>query len=164
MKKLLSLVLFAVFFVMQSGTAVLASGAVLPNNTPVDIQASGNYYTSALAVGDTIEFATLNNITLNGKTVISAGTPVKATVKKVNKAGRIGIPGEVTIDDFYTTATNGAKVPLMGSIIKRGKSKMALSITLSLVVIPFFLLMKGKNASIEQGYQTTVYTTGTVSI
>ena len=164
MKKLLSLVLFAVFFVMETGGVALATGAVLPNNTPVEIQAVNTYEPSMLSVGDTVKFATLKNITLNGKTVIAAGAPVTATVQKATALGRIGKPAEIILDDFSTVTVNGTKVPLSGSINQRGKSKIGLSIALSVCIIPFFLLMKGKDTAIEQGYQTTVYTASAVGL
>ena len=164
MKKLLCMALFGVFFAMETAGVALASGAVLPNNTPVTIQANSIYTPDSLTVGDSVDFSTVNAITLNGKTVIAAGSPVTAAVQKAHKRGRIGIPAEIVLGDFYTVPTKGTKVPLTGTISKRAKSKIALSVTLSLVVIPLFLLMKGKDTAIEQGYQTTVYTTGSVGL
>ena len=164
MKKLLSLVLFGLFFSMNTFSVAYAAGAVLPNNTPVEIQASQTYDSSTVQAGDSVKFSVVKNITLNGQTVIAAGAPVTATVQKANKRGRIGIPGEILLSDFSTVTTKGTKVPLTGEVHQRAKSKMALSVTLSVIVIPLFLLMKGKDTAIEQGYQATVYTSGAVGI
>lgn len=164
MKKLLSFVLFSLFLSVETGNLALASGAVLPNNTPVTIQSNNYYDASSLSVGDSVNFRTVNNIILNGQTVIAAGSPVTATVQKAHKRGRIGTPAEITIGDFYTVSSNGAKVPLTGAVSQKGKSKMGLSIALSVLIIPLFLLMKGKDTAIEQGYQTTVYTSGNVGL
>ena len=164
MKRLLSLVLFGLFFSMNTLSVAYATGATLPNNTPVTIQASQTYDSATVQTGDSVKFSVAKNITVNGQTVIAAGAPVTATVVKANKRGRIGIPGEIVLGEFSTVTTKGTKVPLTGDIAQKAKSKMALSITLSVIVIPLFLLMKGKDTAIEQGYEATVYTSGSVGI
>ena len=164
MKKLLSLLLFSLFLSMNTFTYALAVGATLPNNTPVEIQAVNNYNPDNLSAGDNITFTTVNNITLNGKTVIAKGSTVNATVKSTQKRKRIGKSAEITVGDFYTVSTKGTKVPLTGAISKKGKSRTGLSIALSILVFPLFLLMKGKNTSIGQGEQVTVYTANPISL
>ena len=163
MKKLLSLVLGALFICANTFTVAYAAGATLPNNTPVEIQSVETIDSSVIQKGDSVKFKTVKNITLNGQTIIAAGSPVSATVIKAEKRRRIGRPGEIIIGDFSTVTTKGTKVPLTGDLSQTGKSKMTLSIVLSVVVIPFFLLMKGKDTAIEQGYQTTVYTVGAIN-
>ena len=163
MKKLISLFLFITIVYLYSGVGAYA--ASLPANTPVAVQAESLYSSNALAVGNEVWFSVLNNITdNNGVLLIKKGESVKAKVVKVNKRGRIGIPGRITIDEFYTTSASGKKIPLSGTIKSEAKSKMGLSITLGIVIIPLFLLMHGKDTQILQGDQYTLYTTSDTNI
>ena len=156
MKKILSLILLALFFAMQNGIVFALS---LPADTPVVVEASETYGSDTLTSGGDITFVVANDITSDmGKVLIKKGTLVNGKAVNVKSRGRIGKPGKIEMGEFYTTATNGAKVSLKGAVLSRAKSKMALSITLSVVIIPFFLLMKGKDTQIPQGAQYTLYT------
>lgn len=154
MKKILSLVLFLAFLSMDTA-GVLALN--LSADTPVLIQSEGTYTSDSLNVGNDVDFSVVSNVISGNKVVIKAGTPVSAKVVKIESRRRIGRPGIITLGEFYTKSVNGEEVPLAGGINKEAKSKMALSITLSAVVIPLFLLMHGKEAQIDKGTQYTMY-------
>ncbi len=156
MKKILSFILFAAFFSMNTMGVYALS---LPVNTPVLVKSEGVYDSGSLQAGSEIDFSVVSDVSSDmGKVVIKAGTPVTAKVVSVRKSGRIGKPGKIAVGGFSTKAINGANVPLSGSVAIQGKSKMGLSIALSLIVIPFFLLMKGKDTQIMPGAQYTLYT------
>ena len=156
MKKLFSLFLFTVIAYAYTGLCTFA--AYLSANTPVVIQTENLYSSDNLSVGDEVQFRVVNNVAgNNGAVLIKQGALVNAKVVKVNKRGRVGIPGRITIDEFYATAVNGRKIPLAGVIQNNAKSKMGLSIGLS-VLIPLFLLMHGEDTQIPQGAQYTLYT------
>lgn len=156
MKKLFSLFLFTVIAYAYTGLSVFA--AYLNANTPVVVQTENLYSSDNLSVGDEVQFRVVNNVAgSNGAVLIRQGALVSAKVVKVNKRGRVGIPGKITVDEFYANAVNGRKVPLSGVIQNNGKSKMGLSIGLS-VLIPLFLLMHGEDTQIPQGVQYTLYT------
>ena len=157
MKKIVSLFLFFMMVYFYTGLGAYATS--LPANTPVKVQAKDIYCSSVLTVGDEVHFTVTDNVTSNNAVAIKKGTNVKAKVVKVNKRGRIGIPGRITIDEFQTTDVNGKTVPLSGTVVSEAKSKMGLSITLSVLIIPLFLLMHGKDTQILQDAQYTLYTT-----
>ncbi len=160
MKKILSLILLVSFFsVGLSFPAYSENYNMIPANTPITIQAANNYNSNNLKTGDKVFFTVVNDISANGKVVIAAGTPVTAVATKVKARSRIGKPGEINIGEFHTTSVNGLNIPLTGVIMEKAKSKMALSITLSAIIIPFFLLMRGKDVAINQGLKYTVFTT-----
>ena len=162
MKKILSSIMLTAFMFMSIGTSAIAG--TLPANTPITIQANESFGSNTLHAGDSVNFSVVSDIALNGSVVIPAGTLVGATVKKAKARRRIGVPGEIIIGDFYTTSINGVRIPLNGNVIEKGKSKMGLSIALSAIVIPFFLLMKGKDISVLPGYQYTVFTTSDTNL
>ena len=158
MKKLLSSILFGAFLSMNMANVVFAVN--LAPNTPVVVQAESYYSSDSLNVGDEVLFSVVNTVTSDmGKPVIAQGAKVKAKVVQVNSKKRIGKPGKIQLSDFYTTAINGAQVPLTGAVVSKGKSKTGLSIGLSVALLPFFLLMKGEDTQIPQGAQYTLFTT-----
>ena len=76
----------------------------------------------------------------------------------------IGRSGEVTVTDFHTTAVDGTYVPLSGSVSARPDDKMTMSIVLSVLICPLFLLMKGEDAQVPAGSTKTAYTISEVHI
>ena len=160
MKKVLSLFLMVSF--LAFGTGVYAEN-ILPANIPVTVQVNNNYSSDSLNVGDNVIFSVLSDITANSNIAIPAGTSVYAAVKNVKSSSRIGKSGMISLGDFYTTSKNGVKIPLTGVIEERAKSKTGLSVALSLLM-PFFLLMHGENAHLNQGAQYTLFTSSNTSL
>ena len=163
MKKYTVLFLLIVFLSMTTNTVALAAAAVIPVNTAVVVQSDETYSSSAVKAGDSVNFSVVKNVEIGRKKVIPAGTKVYATVLQSKERARIGRPGEIVIGDFYMTLY-GNKVPLSGQISQKAKSKMGLSIALSAIIIPFFLLMRGKNAQITSGSQYELYTASEASL
>ncbi len=119
---------------------------------------------SNLKSGDSVYFNVVNNVLNNGTVVIAQGTPVVGIVKRVTKKRWLGVPGKVEIGDFSTKTINDVTVPLNGAVNEKGKSNKTISITLTLLLLPLFFLFTGKNAVINQGYQTTLFTTANTNI
>ncbi len=163
MKKLFSLFLFTVIAYTYSGLCTFA--AYLSANTPVTVQAENSYYSTTVSPGDNVQFSVVNNVIgSNGAVLIKQGEIVNATVIKANKRGRAGVSGNIEIGKFYTTSTNGKTIPLNGTVGSKAKSKMGLSIALSVIIVPLFLLMHGKDTQIPQGAQYTLYTAENMNI
>lgn len=131
----------------------------LPANTPVIIQVKDTITTDKMTNGSTVNFSVLQDVkNSSGHILIKAGTPVSAQISFMEHRGRIGQSGEITISDFHTTAIDGTYIPLSGTVSAKPNDKMALSIVLSVLVCPLFLLMKGKEATIMAGTTKTAYT------
>ena len=72
-----------------------------------------------------------------------------------------GKEGFVEIQLKSVKAVDGQDVPLAASnVFQEGENKETLSIVLGVVVCLLFLTMKGKNAEVPAGYETT----GTVAV
>jgi hypothetical protein len=76
----------------------------------------------------------------------------------------IGQPGKITISDFGVKAVDGSYVPLRATLTDEGKDRMVLSIVVSLLFCPLFLLMKGGEGQIPAGTQKTVYVAADVDV
>lgn len=139
--------------------------STLAANTPIVINLADTVSTENVTLGTTVQFTVANDVKdASGNILVRTGAPVSAVVSSATSKARIGKSGEVTVENFSATAVDGTIIPLSGSISEKAQPKKKLSITLSVLVCPLFLLMRGKDAIIPAGTQQTVYTTSDVSI
>ena len=142
-----------------------AGKSTLSAHTPVIIRCTETITTKDIVSGDTVNFAVVQDIKDNsGNVLVKAGTPVTAQISFAKKRGMIGRAGEITIDDFHTTAVDGSYVQLSGSVSARPEDQMTMSIVLSVLICPLFLLMKGDEARVPVGTTKTAYTVADVYI
>ena len=139
--------------------------AVLPAHTAIMIKCDDTISTKNIASGATVHFSVVNDIKNNdGLVLIKAGTPVSAQISFVEENGMIGKSGKLTISDFHTTAIDGTYIPLSGTVSSNPEDKMVLSIVLSILVCPLFLLLKGGEGSLPAGTIKTAYTITDISV
>ena len=133
--------------------------SVLAAHTPIMIRCEEEITTRDLVSGSNVNFSVVGDIKdSNGNILIKSGTPVTATISFSKSKGMIGKSGELTVTDFHTTAIDRTYVPLSGSVSARPDDKMTLSIVLSVLICPLFLLMKGEEAQLPVGATKTAYT------
>lgn len=139
--------------------------ATLPAHTPIIIRCTETISTKDVVSGGTVNFAVVSDVKDNNDNIlIKAGTPVTAEITFAKSKGMIGKSGEIIVNDFHTTAVDGTYIPLSGSVSARPDDKMTLSIVLSVLICPLFLLMKGKEAQVPAGTTKTAYTVTEVYI
>jgi hypothetical protein len=137
----------------------------LPAHTPIVIRCDETITTSNIVSGGTVKFSVVGDVRSNdGKVLTSSGTPVSATISFASQKGMIGKSGTVTINDFHTNTVDGSYVPLSSSVSANPDDKMTLSIVLSVLVCPLFLLMKGDDAQVPAGTTKTAYTVSDVYV
>ena len=142
-----------------------AGKAVLPAHTPIIIRATETITTKDLVSGDTVNFAVVQDVKDNkGNVLIKTGSPVTAQISFVKNHDLIGRSGQLTINDFHTTAVDGSYVQLSGSVSANPEDKLTMSIVLSVLICPLFLLMKGDEARVSVGTTKTVYTVNDVYV
>lgn len=140
--------------------AINAAGkSKIQAHTPIVIRCEETITTSNLVNGSTVNFSVLNDVKdPNGLILIKAGTPVSAQISFSKNKGMIGKSGELRISDFHTTAVDGTYIPLSGSVSAKPDDKMVMSIVLSVLICPLFLLIKGDEAQMPAGTTKTAYT------
>lgn len=164
-KKLFTVCLTGLLSVFMIGFNTVASAQyynspapVLSSKTPVLIQSDNTVSAATNKSGDLIKFHVVNTVKDSyGNIVLNQGTPVTATITRLEAKNRIGRPAELAVAGFTTTLSNGKKIALNGSVDKKSESRMARSIVLSALICPLFLLMKGSAVELPAGTQTTVY-------
>ena len=149
----------------QSSHQYKGKTVLLGANKPVKIINDEIISAATLQNGSTVHYTVTENVrSLDGTTVIQAGTPVSATITNIKEKGRIGKPGEMTISNFKTRAIDGSEITLSALVTKKAENRIARSIVLSAVVFPAFLLMRGADAEIPKGTQQTAYTVRDINI
>ncbi|WP_256010413.1 hypothetical protein [Desertivirga xinjiangensis] len=144
-----------------------ADGVVLNAGTSVILETATSLSSSTLAPGQIIDFKVRYDVKANEKTVIKAGSLARGQVLRVQKAKGLGKEGFVEIQLKSVKAVDGQEIPLTaGSIFHEGEDKQTLSIVLGVLVCILFLTMKGKNAEVPAGYETSgsVAVTTTINV
>lgn len=145
--------------VNQTGKSTLGA------HTPIIIRCTETISTRDVVSGGIVNFAVVSDVKdNNGNILIKANTPVTAEISFAKSKGMIGRSGEVTVSDFHTTAVDGTYIPLSGSVSAKSDDKMTVSIVLSVLVCPLFLLMKGDEAQLTAGTTKTAYTVSDIYI
>ena len=132
--------------------------ALLPN-TPIEIKNINTLNTETLKVGDRVNFKVNKDVlSTSGKIMIKKDTLVFGEVTSIMPKGKIGKSAILNIGDLYTTGIDNSIITSSSLITIKEKNKKALSITLSALVCPLFLLMQGNEAELNEGEIKTIYT------
>ena len=103
--------------------------------------------------GDTVNYTVGSDVIVDGKTVISAGTLIQATVSFAEEARMVGQPGKMSIRFLSTTAVDDQKILLQGSKTYVGDDETTGTVVVGVVLCPLALLNSGDEASVGEGTQ-----------
>jgi hypothetical protein len=146
-------------------------GFVLEDQTPVRLRLNRTVSSADAHVGDTVDFETLDDITVNGTLVIPKGGLAFATVTEAQAKRRMARGGKLDINIDYVKLVSGDRAALRA--VKDGKggghtgAMVGGMVATSLVFFPaapFFLFMHGKDISIPKGTEITAYVNGDVKM
>jgi hypothetical protein len=142
-------------------------GLVLEDETPVRLRLNRTISSAEAHVGDTVDFETLDDITVNGTLVISKGGLAFATVTEAQAKRRMARGGKLDINIDYVKLASGEKAALRAVKDVKGGGHtggmVAGMVATSIVFFPaapFFLFMHGKDISIPKGTEITAYVNG----
>lgn len=118
-------------------------------------------------MGDTVDFATVDDITVNGTLVIPKGGLAFATVTEAQAKRRMARGGKLDINIDYVKLVSGEKAALRAVKDVKGGGHtggmvggMVVTGILFFPAAPFFLFMHGKDISIPKGTEITAYVNG----
>lgn len=119
------------------------------------------YQTALLEI---VDFRVPNDIKVDGKTVIEAGSIAQGQVVRAKKNNLLGMQGELEIAVRSVKAVDGTTIYLTaGNLNDEGNNQMALSIILTFCCL-FGFLIKGGNAEIPAGTQVNAMVGSNVEI
>ena len=137
---------------VEEGTIILLKSlSIISSNTTMD--------------GESIDFFCADNLVVNNKLIIKKNSKITGKVESSEKSRSLGKGGSLKIIFNYITAIDGQNIPISGVYnYVKGDNKSGTAIGLSLVLSPFFLFLKGKEANIPIGSLIEVYTTQEIEI
>ena len=141
----------SICFLFQIHIAYATSVALL-NETRVYVETKQDLIGKGDQVveGQSVNAVVWRDVVVNGHVLIAAGAPVVAKVEELKKRQIAGVKGQMTIGAYETISVDGQTIQLSGGYHKDGKSRMALSITLGvLLILPIFI--PGKAAELPTG-------------
>ena len=138
---------------------VLKAGTSIPLETVSMIQSD------LVTVGQIIDFMVRQDVVVDDAVVVPRGSIAKGQVMRAERPRAIGREGFVEIQIKSVTAADGQEITLTGgNVYQEGEERQTLSIVLGIFVCVLFLLLKGRDAQVPQGFQveSSVATTTTI--
>jgi hypothetical protein len=139
--------------------------AVLYQGTPVRIRIMQTVSSADAQVGNNVDFQTLDDIRQNGVVVIPKGSTAIATITVAESKKRMARGGKLGMNIDYVRMPNGDQLALRGvQNLKGGGHVGAMTGAMVATAIvfwpasPFFLFMHGKDVTIPEGHEVTVFT------
>jgi hypothetical protein len=146
-------------------------GFVLEDETPVRLRLNRTISSADAHVGDTVDFETLDDITVNGTLVIPKGGLAFATVTEAQAKRRMARGGKLDINIDYVKLVSGDKAALRAVKDVKGGGHtggmvggMVVTSLVFFPAAPFFLFMHGKDISIPKGTEITAYVNGDMKL
>jgi len=102
-------------------------------------------------VGQRVRAQVSRDVIVDGKVLIKEGAIVLVKVNSVSQKNFAGIKGKLSLSAIRTESIDGQVIDLDGGYHKEGRSKMALSITLAVIVFLPLIFIRGKSAELPAG-------------
>jgi PEGA domain len=136
----------------------------LDDGTPVKLRLTQELSSATARPGQQIPFEVVDDIELNGVTVLHRGTIVDGVVTEADAKKRMGRAGSLNFSIGSVLLADNEKAILRAVRQSSGGSHVAgmvdLMVNLPLVAAPFFLLMHGEDAVFPKGTVITAYIDG----
>jgi hypothetical protein len=167
----LLLMLFLLSWVTAQENGAIPANLIVPDGTPVTLRLAENVSSAHARVGDRLDFIVVKDVSLEGFTVIPAGTMARGTVTRVKGKRFLGIGGNVALKLDSVELVNGDRVSLQASLEVKGHSRTKLMaaamIATALVFLPatpVFLLTRGHDSTVVKSTEITAQISGATSV
>ncbi len=99
----------------RSSTQTAAGNVEVPSGTEMDVRLTNSLNSGTAKVEDRFEGTTLVDLTINGRTVIPAGSVMRGIVSSVEPATRTNRTAKMTVS-FDQVTVNGRAYPIRGTV------------------------------------------------
>ena len=140
------------------------SAAILQDGTPMKLRLLNKLDSHSAKDGDEILFYVVNDVVVNGVTVLRRGSSATGVVTQAKASKTMGRAGKLsfTINDIQLR--NGGKAPVRAFNRTSGENRtgemIGLMIQAPIVAAPFFLLIHGENTVFPRGTEITAFVNG----
>jgi len=152
---------------LPSGPARLLVGS----GTPVKLEVAQTISSAHARKNDRLDFVVVDDVTVEGFTLIRAGVVALGSVVRVKGKRPLGMGGDVIVKLDSVELTNGQRVGLVAHKEFKGRSHtirmavgMAITASIFLPAAPVFLLTRGRDSTVLKGAEVTAYTKSEVSV
>ena len=144
--------LFSAMFLLSSFGAFAQQSVVIKAGTIVPLEALKTIRAVEVHEGETVDFKVSRDVTVDGKTVIPAGTVAKVTVYEAKRSTAFGTRGRLGIKLRYLTLPSGEQVSFTSSeVYIKGVNRTPLSVIIfCFTCLPFPC---GGKAQMKAGYE-----------
>jgi LssY-like putative type I secretion system component LssY len=143
----------------------------IPDGTPIQLQLTESVSSAHARVGDLLNFVVVRDVSVEGFTVISAGTVASGSVTGVKGKRFLGIGGKVALKLDSVELVNGDRVGLSARMDVKGRSRTKLMAAamiatgvLFLPAAPVFMLIRGHDSTVLKSTEITAQIDGVTSI
>lgn len=145
----------------------VASDHSIHDGTPIKLRLRENVSSSTARTGQEVPFETVDEVQVDGVTVLPKGSTAIAVVTESESKRTMGRAGKLNMAIGYARLKDGNKIALRAVREQKGSSHTGAMtgamVATSLIVwpaAPFFLFMKGKDITIPQGTEITAFVDG----
>jgi hypothetical protein len=146
-------------------------GFVLEDESPIRLRLNRTISSADAHTGDTVDFETVDDITVNGTLVIPKGGLAFATVTEAQAKRRMARGGKLDMNIDFVKLVSGDKAALRAVKDVKGGGHtgvmvggMVATAIVFFPAAPFFLFMHGKDISIPKGTEITAYVNGDIKL
>ena len=161
---ILCLSVWSSMFAIGQQAVTLGKTVVIPDGTEISAVTTETISSKTATEGDAITFKVDEDLIIDDVVVVAKGALVKGEVSNVQQSGHFGKGGKLSVRVNSTETVDKQKLKLRASKGTAGNDKTGTTIALVLLVSPFFLLKKGKNAEIKEGTKIKVFTDETKTV
>ena len=151
----------------DSSKAAAPSKFALQDGTAIKLRLNRNVSSADATVGESVDFEVLEEVTINGYTVIPKGGTAIGTVTEAVPKRRMGRAGKLEIVLDYVRLADKEKAAVRAvKDVKGGSHTVGMTVGIVATGLlfwpaaPFFLFMHGKDITIPKGAEVTAYVNG----
>ena len=122
-------------------------GLLRPRREPLDEEEISNF----VRLGDRVRAKVAEDVVIDGRVVIEAGTVVWSEVSKARRAKVAGIRGRLEVEANTVAAVDDTSIRLAGGYDRSGRGRFVTAAVLAKVIAWPFILIKGKQAHLSRG-------------
>ncbi|HLL76776.1 MAG TPA: hypothetical protein VK421_16090 [Pyrinomonadaceae bacterium] len=141
--------------------------AKIPDGTPMELELMSNISSKEAQEGDIVNFAVVNDVIVNGVTIIEKGAPARARIAVAKKSGRWGKSGKLGWAMQDVMAVDGSRISLRMEKKLSGDSKggtVATGVIVTSLVFwpaaPLWGFKKGKDITMPAGKRFEAFVHG----
>jgi hypothetical protein len=133
--------------------SVFAQNVTVPEGTRVFVELDQQVTSKKKhnSPGNIVKAHVWRDVVIDGRTVIETGSSVIVKISAIKPAKIAGQKGAVELEALQVSSVDGSDVQLSGGYGQSGKGRMALAITLAVVVFIPLIFIKGKQAKLPPG-------------